>query len=288
MAKTATQKKKEPPRKEPPRKEPPPQRGRAQVPAVRREGGLPAALRERAKSDAGKGSSSLAEDNLIPLVYVLQSNSPQAQERNPAHIEGASAGSIWLRGADDPIIDGEEGAMFQPCYFGKEWLEWLPNRGGFVGRHDKRPREAVQVEDPQRKGRMLWRLPNGNDVVETRFYAGYIWRPGEERALPYIVPFKGTGHSVARGFMNQINAKFEAGGERPDPSWLHVYQLTTTYRENDAGNWFLLQVGYVGPVTSEEEYDRGAKLNAAFASGAVKAQVDETSDRSGPAEDEDM
>lgn len=242
-----------------------------------RSAGLPAALRERAREHLGEGLSGAMEDNLVPLVYFLQPLSPAASPNNPAYVDGARPGDLWLRGADDPIIDGEAGAEFQPCYFGKEVLEWLPNRGGLVGRHKIMPADAVQVENPQSKGRFVWKSRSGNELVESRFYAGFI-RPltetGDARWLPYILPFKGTGHQAGRELMSEGNKKFDAGGPEPDPIYLHRYRISTFWRKNDKGEWHQPKVEYLGPIATEDEFERGMRTHVAFRSGALKAQVD--------------
>jgi len=259
-------------------------RTKSNVPAIAQTAGLPATLRDRAVKDAGRGLSSAADDNLIPLIYCLTVNSPQASAKNPAYIEGARPGDLWLRGAQVPIIaaadEADSGAEFQPAYFGKEWLEWLPNRGGFAGRHPWNegipPSGARRIPNPERKGRLKWVLGE-NDLVESRFFAGHVRPLGDEEAhwLPYIIPFKGTGHTVARQWMNDANNLFLAGGSRPDPLWLHRYQILTQWKQNDAGEWYIPLVNYLGPIASEEHYERGERMNSAFSSGALQAAVDE-------------
>ena len=70
---------------------------------------LPAALAAMMEKDAGKGVSTAQEDNLVPLIYVLQTNSPQVNKRDERYIEGAEPGDLWLRNAPQPIVKGAEG-----------------------------------------------------------------------------------------------------------------------------------------------------------------------------------
>jgi len=75
------------------------------------------------KQDSGKGVSTAAEDNIIPLIYILQAQSaavPQAEAGciKPG-IDGnatAVAGNIWPRGTKT-LIDGEETGM--PFFSGR-------------------------------------------------------------------------------------------------------------------------------------------------------------------------
>ena len=60
---------------------------------------LPAELLDQTAADAGRGVSTKAEDQLIPILYVLQTNSPACDSRGPDYIDGAEPGHFLLRGA---------------------------------------------------------------------------------------------------------------------------------------------------------------------------------------------
>lgn len=244
-------------------------------------GGVPSYLKDYA-GDAGKGTSSAQEDNLVPLIYVLQATSPQAVKRNPEYIEGAEAGAIWLRNSEQPLVSGEEGILFQPCFFYKDWVEWIPrdSGGGLVGRSDDCPAEAKEVQDPQNPKMKRYVLPNGNDVIETRYHIGYVFLD-DGRALPYVIPLKGSGHSFSKAWMFMQNGK--QGPDGTYASWTFLYRLTTKFRSNNMGDWYMFEAAeanHNGPKNSwvtEEQYKRGAKLNAAFERGSKKAE-DESSE----------
>ena len=241
-------------------------------------GNVPAYLQDHT-SDTGKGTSSAQEDNLVPLIYVLQSNSPQAVKRNPDYIEGAEAGSIWLRGTEPPLVSGEEGILFQPCYFSKDWVEWVPrdSGGGFVGRHETCPEEAEVVQDPQNPNKKKFILPNGNEVLETRYHIGYVIMD-DGRKLPYVIPLSKSGHSVSRHWMFLMNAKQTPAGTAA--SWACLYRLKTKFRTNADGDWYSFEVTEEGWVQTEEEYERGAKLNAAFEQGSKTVETPESTSSS--------
>ena len=104
----------------------------------------PAFFDQMTPEDAGAGLSTAAEDNLVPMMRILQTLSPQAKANNPDYIPGAKPGDIWLRNSDYPPISGAEGILFQPCYFSQDYVEWIPRSagGGLVARHAALPTEA--------------------------------------------------------------------------------------------------------------------------------------------------
>lgn len=253
---------------------PPPPPAESQLPATVAPGAAPAFLQEAAHEDAGKGVSTLSEDNLVPLIYILQSNSPQVIPRNPKQIGGAAAGDIWLKAmsSEDCIIRGDEGMWFQPCYFSKACIEFVPRSagGGFVARHPTMPREAKQVPHPERgnEGVMMWQMPNGNEVREVREHAGFVVTP--KGRFPYICSLSGTGHSFSRAWMTIQQSKRVQGIKEPLPAFSCLYQLRTAPRKNKHGEWFMYEVTRDRWAT-QDEYEEGRKLYEAFAAGVKQA-----------------
>jgi len=236
-------------------------------------GALPAALMEEMEKDAGRGVSTDQADNLVPLIYVLQAQSPQVLKKNENYIEGAEAGDIWLRNADQPIVRGEEGVVFQPCHFAHGlWIEWGAQRGsGFVARHTTKPAEAQlgTITDDRGNQRQAWVMPKGTIVVETRQVTGLVHLPGGAR-LPYVIPFSGTGHTVAKGWNSDIVNHPLAPGKQ-SAAFHHLYRLKTRYRTNKLGEWYLLDPQRAGWVQTAEDVAHGRALCAAVESGEKQA-----------------
>jgi hypothetical protein len=217
--------------------------------------GVSTELADQFKQYAGAGVSTDAADNMVPLIYVLQPLSPQVDRRNAGEfIEGAEPGDIWLRNSAAAIAKGEQGFEFQPCYFYKEFVEWVPrdDGGGFVGRHD-------------------FKMVDGQELILTRYHAGYALR--DNQVEPYIIPFTSTGHTVSRGWMQQMNTQpwSLVPGARA-PAFAYAYRITTRQRENKQGRWFQIQIGAARELADKESLDRGLALLKAFESGAKRAE----------------
>lgn len=236
-------------------------------------------LKDRIKRDAGAGVSGRAEDNLIPLLYILQAQSPQAVKQNQNYIKGAEAGDIWLRNCVVPIVKAVDGVLFQPCFFNIDYGEWIPRNddgsgGGFVARHLDIPEVASEERDEQNPNKVLWRMPNGNEIIETRNHYGLIRDlPGYDgRAFPYSIPLSSTGHSVSRAWMALMN-QF-GGSEGEDPvSFSRLYRLKTIYKTRGTNSWFMLDPQDGGWVRNSEEYDRGLAFHNAIKRGEQRAEA---------------
>lgn len=227
--------------------------------------------------DFDAGTSKASEDNLVPIIYVLQKLSPQTDERNPKYVDGARPGDIWLRNAPNPIIKGDEGMIFQPCYFSIDWIEWVPRErgGGFVARHGSLPNprqcpvnDAKQEMDVQNPSRIKYTRPNGNEIIQTRNHIGYVLNSGEP--LPFVIPMTSTGHSISRSWMTLINSKQYVGGRpvspgRSAPSYAYLYRLRTRQRSNAMGTWYTWDITDEREVLPDwEQYKRGKMLNESF------------------------
>lgn len=245
------------------------------LPATQEASGPPAALLDLYEQHAGKGVSKDQADNLVPLIYVLQAQSPQVLSRNEKYIEGAVAGDIWLRQAPDPIVKAEEGCLVQPVYFSKCWIEWIDrdSGGGFVQRHAELPSDAERHVDPKNPNKVAYvsRENPTHQYVETREHIVIVHADNGER-MPYVIPFSGSGHTVSRAWMTNYNRKrLPSGGTAP--SFAYLYRMTTEYRTNNQGEWFVLHFDDHGWVQSAEDIEAAAALYDAFATG--KKTVDD-------------
>lgn len=250
------------------------------VPALATVAGLPAEVADLMEQHAGKGGSQKAEDNLIPLIYILQDMSPQVKKRDPAYIEGAEPGDFWFRGTSK-VIKGSEGMVVQSCAFNKDVIEWIPRDqgGGIVARHAVDNATDVEgarlVTDPKNPKRKKAITPDENELRETRYH--YVLIDGSA----YCFPFSGSGHSDSRNWMQQMNAVKTPRG-RPAPHFGQKWRLRTRTRENAIGSWFAIDPAFEGFVTDTEEFQRGLALHDAVVGGDVRAEaVDAHGDEGG-------
>lgn len=228
-------------------------------------------LDEMMERGGGRGVSTDQADNITPLIYILQSQSPQVLKRNPAYIQGAEAGCIWLRNVANPIVSGEEGIIFQPCFFTKDWVEWIPRDagGGFVGKHLQLPRDATRDDRVTNKPRFV--MPNGNELRETRYHMGYVYGHADA-PLPFVIPMSSSGHTISKSWMGLQNAKRTKGGKRAD-AFAYLYSLKTRLRTNAQGEWFTWDIGDYSQVSSIEDYRRGEELYEYFKEGKLVAET---------------
>lgn len=250
-----------------------------------------AKLDEMMAGDAGKGVSTAMEDNIVPLIYILQALSPQVNKKKEEYVQGAEAGMIWFRGSKT-VVSGEEGIPVVPVTMSKSWVEWQPNRGGFVMRHDDKPADAVQVTDAQNPKKKFWqRKSNGNTVVETREHVVIVLEVFESPRA-FVIPMSGSGHGSSRAWMTKQNEKRVPNREDlKSPAYGYIYDMKLKFNSNDQGDWYMWDVvdhnDEPTRLTDVATYLMARQMEEDFKTGAKKAanmdadQVDDTADGGG-------
>jgi hypothetical protein len=244
---------------------------------------LPQELLDLAKQHAGRGVSFEAEDQLIPLIYVLQTNSPIVDRRSKdVYVEGAVPGHFWLRNAIHPIADGEKGIDVIPCGMQHTWIEWLPNRQGFVTRHNAQPRdmEARTTHTDDGKEKKILCRPNGNLIQDTREF--YLIVDGQ----PYVLPCAGTKHLFARQWQSMFHQYRHPQTGDVMPSFIRKYKLTTFLQTKDQNKWYNIKFEDLGIVTTPE-YKSGYILNDSVQKGTRKAEAPIAAHEEPPAANDD-
>jgi hypothetical protein len=273
-----------------PKKDPPTEEVREHVAAkqglVAAGAGMPAWMIEQMDGE-GRGVSTDAADNIVPRISLLDPKSPQVSRHDPEnYVDGAEPGDLWLQGAPHPIVKGDKGLLFQPCWFGKCVIEWIVRNpdgsgGGFVARHKAMPSDAKETPDPNTKPgerpKMWWMSPRGTQYVETREHAGFAIT--EDGPLPYVLSFKSTGHQVSKEWQGMFKRpdRMLPTGKYAD-SFVVIYRLTSWLRKRGAQSWFQLEVHEAGPDrkplwATVEQVRMGRALYDAFESGAKQAAV---------------
>jgi hypothetical protein len=226
---------------------------------------LSPSLMERVRRDAGRGLSQKQEDNLLPMIVVLQAQSPACDPDHQAHVPGAERGAFWLKNSPVPIIKGKEGILFVPAAMELAWVEWRPRTagGGFIAKHREPPQDTIQIQDPKNPEKRKWvRKGNGHEMIETRYRYGLVILEGLGM-LPFVIPFTSTGHTVCRGWETTMNSLFIPGTNDRYPSFAGCYRLRTKQRTNASGTWHQIDVA-LERAARDQEYERAEALCEAF------------------------
>lgn len=221
------------------------------------------------EEDAGKGVSTSSADVGIPFFGILQDLSPQVKKRDDKYIDGAEVGMI-MNNASNELYAGEDGILFIPCFFKSALVEWIPRDkgGGFVQEFPlNHPvlHSATKVDRAKPP-----RLPNGNDLVETRYYFGLHARPDGNYEAG-VIGLASSGLKVSREWMRQIKLVKIPGTGAIGPAFSKAYRLKTALAKNGAGQEFFKYVPTAERWVTSTEYAAAKQLETECAKGNVQA-----------------
>lgn len=166
--------------------------------------------------DAGQTSS---EDFAIPFLYILQSGSPQVKKSSGDFVEGAEEGLIYNTVSKQLYKD----VLVIAAHYERVFIEWIPRKdgGGFVARYKDCPEYEVDEETG------VWKLPNGNELKDTRQWYVLIINP-DGSCEPATIGMSGSNIKTSKRMMTTYRMQ-----EVKKPFLLH-----TVPRENEKGSWF--------------------------------------------------
>jgi hypothetical protein len=189
--------------------------------------------------DQGSGSEGIeTQDLMIPRISILQSMSPQVSKRDSEYVEGAESGSIFNT-VTRVAKDGEKGITVLPIKYRRAYIEWKPNRGGFVRDHGGDGSVLNNCEQDPATFRHVNK--DGNEIITTAEYFLFVLGDdgGYETAL---LSMSGSQLKKSRRW-NSMMAQLKL--PKPDktgyfnPAMFYTsYKLTTCPEENDLGSWF--------------------------------------------------
>jgi len=230
---------------------------------------------------AGAGQSEREEDRIQAFVKVLHQLSPEMNPAEPTYVEGAKPGDILIT-AQNILIPGQEGFFFQPCEYIYAWAEWSGPPGTSSRRVNSYPERPVHLGgESTAPGKIV--LPNGHEIVETRYHLGLVYIDGLE-PFPATISYSSTGTNVSKNWIHKMRAKRNSDGSLT-PIFKYLWRLITVPQSNDRGQrWHLLTPKDKAeqPATPEqfkagaEIYDKLKEHKLKMAEeDAVNAQIDQ-------------
>jgi hypothetical protein len=164
----------------------------------------------------------------IPFLKILQALSPELKKSDPKYIEGSGMGD-YCNSATGEIYKSIDVIILKVEH---SLITWKPNRGGFVGRVNKRHEEEVVTK---KDGLQKWDK-NGNGVMDTiEFFCMNINNPMDT----FIFPVSAASYKHGSKFASRLRA-LQANGKPVGVTWAGVWKISTTEDKNDKGSWYTL------------------------------------------------
>jgi hypothetical protein len=224
---------------------------------------------------AGLGNEEAgAEDYAVPYISILQKLSPQCDPSEAEFIEGAIPGMLYDTVTHE-LTDGEEGMILIPCYFKKEWVEWVPREksGGIVATHDFDSIDASNLARND-KGQVIY---GDNILVDTRYHYVIAINPSTGEITQAILPMSSTQVKKSRRWNSLMSTKTVVinGKKIRPPTFAFMYKMTTVQEQNDKGKWFGYKIELIGQVEDKDTFEYAKNFYDLIKSGSVRAATDQ-------------
>ena len=176
-------------------------------------------------------------DLQIPFLTILQGLSPQVKSVKHGGLEGAEVGMFHNTVTDD-LFDGEDvGVGFVPAISQKKFVEWKPDRGGFVAAHEPEEdcvKKAIAECD-------FGKLKIGeNDLTETYYMYGtqFDLETRESRG-PVVIVFKSMMIKPHKRIITALRmCTVQSGGRKVNPPmFAHALKVVSVADKNDKGEF---------------------------------------------------
>lgn len=181
----------------------------------------------------------------VPFLRILQALSPQVIPDNPNFVEGAKVGDLFNTVTKENY--GRE-IRLVVLKFEHLYIEWLPERKGFVGYHSPENAERVAV-DKSKFGK--WKTAEGNLLQEN--YAYLVLVEGHEREGVMVLSLASKAIPEAKMLNRLMTTHYLPNGQLAKPYYL-VWSLKTELMRKDQYTWY-------GPRFSLDGYVTGSMLS---------------------------
>ena len=178
---------------------------------------------------AGKGLEDLgAGDFQVPFLKILQTNHEQVSKNSQEYIEGAEPGLFFNSLTSKLYGDTVRLVVIkvEPCF-----LEWQPNMGGFVAKHN------IEPDGIDKSNFGEWKLPNGNIVQQTYNY--YVLNADDPKEGLMILSLTGGNIKHAKNWNTQLSTACLPNGASA-PQFANIWELKTAFNKKDQFNWFAI------------------------------------------------
>jgi len=212
------------------------------------------------EANVGQGMEELgSQDFQMPLLSILQANSPELQEGNEKYNPEARPGRIFS--AKSGICYREVHLI--PIRMKVRNVEWKPREagGGKIADYGV-TNTPKDIHQDAATGRLF--RSNGNQIVQTYYYLCMLQ---EEAWDKVILSLKSTQNKQARRWNTIMQAQKLV-------MYSYIYKLSVISQNNPKGTWYGWKVDWDSQLTDLQLYNQAKEAHQAMIDFLPKQMID--------------
>lgn len=185
-----------------------------------------------------------AQTMSIPFLKLAQALTPQTKKaKQDVYIPGLEEG-MFFNSVSKEIYGSSLRLII--IKFECIYIEWAPNRGGFIGYHS--PENAINLAVDKTFG--AWKTKEGNDLQE--YYTYYCLIVGHENEGPIIMSLTSSAIKVAKNLNRLLTTQMMDNGKKAMPYYL-IWNVEAAHVEKGENDWYMPKFTF-SEYISEEQY----------------------------------
>ena len=235
--------------------------------ATKTEAGLPAEFMDELAAAGEEHKEALGKDDMsIPFLQILQSLSPQCTKGEAEFIKGAEPSDllntvtqtlIKTRDDDNNAIGG---ARVLPISYKRSFIEWVPRKegGGIVQEYSVEEGLSIVTQRSKETGQDIIQANSplgtpGNQLNDTHTHFMFLIND-DGTYEPVVLTMASTQIKPSKDLNNMVSKQVLPDG-RKAPRFFGIYDVTTQYRSNDQGSWYIWKFERATDVLADGKMD---------------------------------
>lgn len=197
------------------------------------------------KNDTLEGFEQMdASTMALPFLRIVQKLSPQLNRQKPEFIDGAQEGDLYNT-LTNTLIEKPIGCIV--LRYEHIYIEWKPNRQGFVGYHSIENAKRLAVDSTKFGKWLVKGTGDGKDPATMNIlqenYVYALILEGHENDGPIVMSLSSSMLKVAKNWNRLMTTHILPDGSKAKPYYL-VWSLGTEYTKKDTNDWYIPAVKF--------------------------------------------
>ena len=180
------------------------------------------------------------ESFVLPIVTLMQDNSPLVKPQRPEYVSGATGGMFINRSSQNLY----ETAMIVPVYYLPVWTHWHPRdaaESGLIATYQYNDPKAQEAQwTTTETGRQVRQFPDGTELTDTRRHYVLLCNADLTNVEPGILTLSGSQIRRSSKWLAEMRSKRVIVNSKQvtPPTYATLWKMEAQNESNSKGDWY--------------------------------------------------